>query len=332
MFSLSLLIPRIDLAPPWRPRPFGRGTQLHVGCHCELGQGELVRRLSFTKSSRLPWKSLQVFKALDSAVFFLELRSFAWFWILFSILILSGWSRKWPNLASRSQTSPFRSLWSHWVSIRLELTCWEETHNRVKQDNNQKETGKSFFWEPYEIANDERLFAGFCESLKMLRCWGCGAIGSSLIKLLQKFGSTARQVRMFISPCVRVLTLYRYSLYVYIVPYPSCEHSPQSLHFPWLEFSEIVTVASMPLIKDRIRPVRCNWIPSSVLVGSWKHKTKTQFYWKFRLSWPLDGHGCCFTQIQSLLTKASSAPASTMEHQKSPASLGRSQVTSKLRW
>ena len=81
---------------------------------------------------------------LDSAVFFLELRSFAWFWILFSILILSGWSRKWTNLASRSRTSPFRSLWRHWVSIQLELTYWEETKNMIKQDNNQKETGNSF--------------------------------------------------------------------------------------------------------------------------------------------------------------------------------------------
>ena len=268
---------------------------------------------------------------LDSAVFFLELRSFAWFWILFSILILSGWSRKWPNLASRSQTSPFRSLWSHWVSIRLELTCWEETINMIKQDNNQKETGNSFL-EPYEIASDERFFAGFSDSLKMLRCWGCGASGSSLRKLLQKFGSTARQVRMFISPCVRVLTLYRYSLYVYIVPYPSCEHSPQSLHFPWLEFSEIVTVASMPLIKDRIRPVRCNWIPSSVLVGSWKHKTKTQFYWKFRLSWgrmAMDVASQIFNLFwlrphQRLLPQWST--------RKGPASLGRSQVASKLRW
>ena len=168
---LSLLIPGIDLAPPWRPCPFGRGTQLHVGCHCELAQGELVRRL--------PLQSLQgfrekVFNVLDSAVFFLELRSFAWFWILFSILILSGWSRKWPNLASRSQTSPFQSLWRHWVSIQLELTYWEEAKNMIKQDNNQKETRKSFLGTLWNCEWREifcwifRLF----EDAEMLRMWG----------------------------------------------------------------------------------------------------------------------------------------------------------------
>ena len=76
--------------------------------------------------------------------------------------------------------------------------------NRIKQDNNQKETWKSFLGTQWNCEWRE-IFYWILSILKMLRCWGCGASGSSLRKLLQKVGSTARQVRMFISQCVRIL-------------------------------------------------------------------------------------------------------------------------------
>ena len=50
-------------------------------------------------------------------------------------------------------------------TLGIDSTCWEET-NRITTRRKQG----AVFWEPYESTSDERLFAGFSESLKMLRC------------------------------------------------------------------------------------------------------------------------------------------------------------------
>ena len=169
----------------------------------------------------------------------------------------------------------------------------------------------------------------------MLRCWGCGASGSSLRKLLQKFGSTARQVRMFISPCFGMLYMYKCSLYRTIYPSYLKEGVCASL---WTKSSVLtfsltgiiitVTVASMPLIWDCVRPIQCNWIPSSVLVGSWRHKTK---YWIFRVPWVRMAMDVASHSFNLFWLRPHQRLLPQWSTRKGPASLGRSQVASKLR-